>query len=166
MPRKTFLQRLDELVRWTGIPVIAAQEQRRRRLFVAPIVALLLATGGLVYCLAHPAGYFLGYAFLMFGFAISNFMPLLGPVIPGGSTHRLDERERALRRSAYLVGLAAVGVASFAGLWLLVIVASLGALSLEQLVRDLASLAFYLMSLHGAVPTLWASWRTPPLADE
>ena len=166
MPRKTFLQRLDDTVRWTGIPAIAAQQQRRRRLLVPPVVALLLATGGLIYCLAHPSGYWPGYACLMFGFAISNFMPLLGPVIPWGSTHRVDERERALRRSAYLVGLASIGVASFLGLWLLVALASLGGLSVEQLVRDMAALAFYLMTLHGSVPTLWASWRTPPLAEE
>jgi hypothetical protein len=163
---RTFLQRLDGLVRWTGIPAVAAHGQRRRPLRVLPTVALVLATTGLVITLVTRDRLAIGYGLLVLGFAVANFMPIFGPLVPFGAAQRVDEREQALRRSALLVGLAAVGVTAWLGLWLLVALAVVQQLPGEQLVHDMTALAFYLQTLFGAVPTLWASWQLRPLTED
>lgn len=162
---KTRLQKLDDLVRWTGIPALAQGTPRRRRMLVLPTLALVLATIGFGLTLSNADNWF-GYSLLMLGFAIANFMPIFGPLIPFGAVQRADERERTLRRSALLVGLSMVGVGAWLGIWLLVVLALLQRLTVERLIHDMTALAFYLTTLYGAVPTLWASWRLRPLPED
>lgn len=146
---------------------MAAGTQRKRHLRWLPLVALVVASAGLLWCLLNPApdrSYWIGYALIVAGFSIANFMPIWGPL--RGLGERADEFERQQRRDSFLVGLATVAVAAFAGIWLTVGLLAMQVWSPRAAQMELVALAFYMMALFSAVPTLHASWRTRPLRDE
>lgn len=161
-----FLEWLDRSVEWTGIPALAAGEPRRRHLRWFPLIALGCASAGFAWCLLHAWGrsYWIGYALIMIGFCLANLMPIWGPL--RRFNERADEFEQSQRRDSFLVGLAAVAVAGFAGVWLTagLLAANTWPASVAQ--QELMALGFYMMALFSAVPTLHASWRTQPLVDE
>jgi hypothetical protein len=102
----------------------------------------------------------------MLGFAIAILLPIFGPLKPWGSTERVDEFDRALRSRAMLAGFAAVSMAAFAGIWLVIGLALIGDWPRFAILDQLRSLGFYLITLHSAVPTLHASWATRPVDDD
>ncbi|MEH3121845.1 MAG: hypothetical protein PGN16_07665 [Sphingomonas phyllosphaerae] len=156
---------LDRSVLWTGVPAMAAGTQRRRQLRWPPLLALFLASAGLVWCVLYPnRSYWLGYALIMFGFFIANLMPIWGPL--RRFNERADEFERQQRRDSLLAGLAAVATAGFVGVWLTIGMLALHRWSAVVAQQELTALAFYMMALFSAVPTLHASWRTRPFDDE
>jgi hypothetical protein len=59
-----------------------------------------------------------------------------------------------------------VAVAGFAGIWLTVGLLAMQVWSALVTQQELTALAFYMMALFSAVPTLHASWHTRPLNDE
>lgn len=160
-----FLAWLDRSVMWTGVPAMAAGTQRKRHLRWPPLIALVVASAGLLWCFMHPgASNWIGYALIMSGFFIANLMPIWGPL--RRFTERADEFERQQRRDSLLVGLAAVAAAGFGGVWLTVGLLAMQAWPAPVAQQALTALAFYMMALFSAVPTLHASWRTRPLSDE
>lgn len=164
-PRHRFFTWLDRSVMWTGAPAMAAGTQRRRHLRWPPLLALMVASAGLLWCVLHPGrSYWLGYSLIMFGFFIANLMPIWGPL--RRFNERADEYERQQRRNSLLVGLAAVAAAGFAGVWLTVGMLAMHAWPALVAQQQLTALAFYTMALFSAVPTLHASWRTRPFNDE
>jgi hypothetical protein len=161
-----FFRRLDAAAEHTGIPAIARGEARRRQLRWVPIVALAAATAGMIVGLVRLELTSTGYALVMFGFAIAILLPIFGPLKPWGSAERVDEFDRALRARAMLAGFAAVSMAAFAGIWLVIGLALVGDWPRVAILDQLRALGFYLITLHAAVPTLHASWATRPLDDD
>ncbi|MGI4732697.1 MAG: hypothetical protein ACRYFW_13265 [Janthinobacterium lividum] len=160
-----FLVWLDRSVAWTGVPAMASATQRKRHLRWPPLLALGLASAGLIWCFWHPGpGYWIGYALIMLGFLIANLMPIWGPLRRFGE--RADEFERQQRRDSFLVGLTAVTVAAYVGVWITVGMMAMQVWPALVAQQELMALAFYMMALFSAVPTLHASWHTRPLGDE
>jgi MFS family permease len=157
--RKTSLERMDDLVRWTGIPALATYRVPRRKMRVAPVIALLPATAGMVFCLADPKAGWFGFGAVILGLAIAGFLPTLGPVIPWGAQDAVTEADRELRRRAFLAAFASMSVAAILGLWAMIAVAIIAAPKVEMLMREMLTLCLYLITLYSAVPTLYASWR-------
>lgn len=156
---------LDRSVMWTGAPAMAAGTQRKRHLRWPPLLALALASTGLLWCLLQPGRrYWIGYALIMVGFFIANLMPIWGPL--RRFSERADEYERQQRRDSFLVGLAAVTAVGFAGIWVTIGMLAMQVWPAIVAQQELTALAFYMMALFSAVPTLHASWRTRPLGDE
>lgn len=161
MSRKTSLERLDELVCWTGIPALSQRPPRRRSLRWPATLALVLAFGGAITTMAIGAtgkGYWIGYIVLMTGFAIGNFVSIFGPVKPPASlVERVDEWDRSVRSQAYLVTFGVFAVTVFAGLfamlWNITIAPSTSS------ARQVLTLIFLLMAILTTTPTAYASWR-------
>lgn len=167
MIRKTLPQRLDDSVRWTGIPALAQGHPRRRHLRVAPAIALLMAFGAIALSIATADLRWPGYILSALAFAVSVWVPLFGPIKPWGSFERTDERERAIRAEAYLVTFPVVLLVAVVGLMVapaLTVLASWPAPRLELL---LFGFGFTVLTLYNALPSLYASLTTRrPATDE
>jgi hypothetical protein len=163
---KRFFARLDAAAERTGVPAIARGEARRRQLRWVPIVALAAATAGMIVGLIRLELTSAGYALVMLGFAIAILLPIFGPLKPWGTPERVDEFDRVLRARAMLAGFAAVSMAAFLGIWLVVGLALVADWPRLAILDQLRALGFYLITLHFAVPTLHASWATRPLDDD
>lgn len=161
-----FFAKLDAAAEHTGVPAIARGQARRRHLRWVPIIALAMASAGMLTGLIRIDLVNAGYALIMLGFAIAVMLPIFGPLKPWGSPERVDEFDRALRGRAMLAGFAAVSMAAFAGIWLVVGLALIGDWPRFTILDQLRSLGFYLITLHSAVPTLHASWATRPVAED
>lgn len=160
-----FLTWLDRSVMWTGVPAMAARTPRKRHLRWLPLLALVVAGVGLLWCVLRPGrSYWIGYALIMIGFFIANLLPIWGPL--RRFNERADEFERQQRRDSFLVGLAAVAAAGFGGMWLTIGLLAMEVWSAPVTQRELTAFAFYMMALFCAVPTLHASWRTRPFNDD
>jgi hypothetical protein len=160
-----FFARLDAAAERTGVPAVARGQARRRHFRWVPIVALAMASAGMIIGLVSVERVNAGYALIMLGFAIAVMLPIFGPVKPWGSPERVDEH-RALRGRAMFAGFAAVSMAAFAGIWLVFGLAIVGDWPRLAILDQLRSLGFYLITLHSAVPTLHASWAIRPVDDD
>jgi hypothetical protein len=167
MTRKTFAERLDDAANWTGIPTLTTRQPRRRSMRWLPIVPLLLAVAGVGLCAAGLNGFWSGYSIVMAGFLMSIWIPMFGPLKPWGTFNEsVDERERDLRRRAFLITLWAVAML---GVLSLILVPTFGEVlgwTVDRLTRVLLAIGMALATVFTALPTLYASWAMPPLADE
>lgn len=159
-----FISTLDSLANHTGIAALAEGKPRRRLLRWTPAVALLLAVTGIgIEFLAAPRQFSLGQSLLSVGFPIGMFCQLWGPVKPWGTQEAVDEWDRDLRRRAFLVGFASMGLTGLALFWGMAAAVALRDWSSTEIAPRAMGYAFFLMTLYGAVPTLYASWATRPL---
>lgn len=161
MSRKTLLERLDDLVGWTGIPALSQRSPRRRPLRWPATLALVLAFGGAVVATAlgiDSNGYWIGYAALITGFSIGNFTSIFGPLKPPASLfERVDEWDRSVRSQAYLVTFGVFAATVFVGLFAMMWAVAFGPISLS--LRHISILPFLLMTILTTTPTAYASWR-------
>lgn len=167
--RDKFIAWLDAAANLTGIPQFEQRlqgDRHRRHLRWLPIVALALATGGILLAGARPRSYWLGYSLLMLGFAIANFMPVFGPLKPWGGLANVDERDRSVRRDAYLFAFAVISGVAIIGQCALILAAVEANWPIETLLKLMGASALYLMTLFSTVPTLHASWATRPVDEE
>ena len=162
MRRKTRLERLDDLVRWTGIPALSEQPPRRRPLRWPATLALTLALVGYATMAAVEfAGRTsaIGNAALMVGFATGVFMKIFGPLKPYGTViERVDEWDRAARARSYLFTFVAFAVTTLVGLMLILATLALTQ-SIEATGQAIMALFFLLMTIISAMPTAHASWK-------
>jgi len=163
--RKGMLERLDDSVRWTGIPAIAAGHPRRRSLRWPSVAVLVLATAGFLVGFGQPNQWW-GYAILMLGFGLANLMPILGPVKPWGGPERVDEFDRALRARAFLAAFSALAAVAVIGLWAIVGLSLVQGWTADALRSTIMKLAFVLATIYTAGPTCYASWARAPIDDE
>jgi uncharacterized membrane protein len=167
MIHKTILQRLDDAANWTGVPKLAGQvEMRRRSMRWLPIVLLAAAFAGCVVCYAGPDHHAIGQLVATMSFVVSVWLPLFGPLKPWGALDGVDERERDLRRRAFLITLAIIAIVATVALLILPVLALLGQWQPDTLMRRAMTLGFALLTIFNALPTLYASWATRPLPDE
>ncbi|GAA0302300.1 hypothetical protein GCM10009087_10090 [Sphingomonas oligophenolica] len=164
-------ERLDDLANMTGFPQFsrrfAAKTQHGLHLRWSPIVALTLATAGIVVAAAAPhPHYALGISLLSLAQAIATTLSLLGPIKPFGTLVGVDERDRQLRRDGYLAAFAAVSFVAIVALLALTGLALIEPWDRDRLLFMMPVLAFYLLCLLLTIPTLYASWATRPIEDE
>lgn len=90
MPRKTLIEYLDAGARWTGIPAMAEGHPRRRPMRWLSMVALAMAMAGFLATFGHTKSW-IGYAILMLGFGVGNFMPIWAPEPLPGTSENVQE---------------------------------------------------------------------------
>ena len=160
-------ERLDDLARLTGIPQLSDQlatgTQRRRHLRWMPMIALVMATVGVI---AVGSNVQIGMVMLFVGEVIAFWFPLFGPIKPWGTLAGVDERDRQLRRDSYFVALAVMGAVAVLGLFALTGLAFFAAWDRARLLFFIPIFAIYLVCLVMTIPTLYASWATRPIEDE
>ena len=166
MTHKTFVERLDDSVRWTGIPALTTGTQHRRPLRWTSLVILLLATGGIGATLHGASLYWPGQTLTMLCFGVAGFVRLLGPVKSFGTAEQVDERERAEREHAHMLGHWTTMALAIASLWIIVVVSMMASWDVLRLRNELITLTFYLMTMSAILPTLYASWRYRSLPSE
>ncbi len=98
--------------------------------------------------------------------AIASILPLFGPLKQWGAIDGVDERDRQLRRSAYLIALAFMSFLAVVGMFSLIALAFVNDWSREFLMTTMGGLSYFLVIIFETVPTLYASWTTDPLDDE
>ncbi len=166
MSHKPLLERMDDAVRWTGIPALAGKAPRRRPLRWPSTIALLLAIAGFALALFRPDLWLVGYAPLVLSLAIAGFMPILGPLKPWNGLELVDERDRTEQAKAYL---AALGMVAFAAVIAILMIVGLSLVSnwpiwtMRLLLIDLLML---IITIFLAGPTCFASWAEQPLDDD
>ncbi|MEG3092030.1 hypothetical protein [Sphingomonas sp. PB1R3] len=161
MTNDTFLQRLDAIVRWTGVPALTEQPPRRRPMRWPSAVALALALGGYGVSVAQNlsgSGTYLGYGIGMIGFAVGTFVRILGPIKPSGSfVEKIDEWDRAIQARAYLMAFKVFAVTTMVALCLL-----MGGLAFDvpkdAVMQGGIQTMFLLFTIINAVPAAYASW--------
>ena len=159
--RKTIPQRMDDLVRWTGVPRRMTDPSRHRR----PLrwLSTLAAGAALAGFIASAAAGFtgramwIGYSILMAGFTIGTLVQVFGPLKPFGSSERVDEFDKALRDRAYLFTFPVFALTTALGIILLMFL-MVTQWPRPALVICLADLALLLVTLGSALPTAYASW--------
>jgi fatty acid desaturase len=159
--KKTLPQRMDDMVRWTGIPQGLTDPSRRRR----PLrwLSTLAAGAALAGFIASAAAGFsgramwIGYTMLMAGFTIGTLVQVFGPLKPFGSSERVDEFDKALRDRAYLFTFPIFALTTLLGVILLMFMI-ITQWSRPALVMCLTDLALLLVTVGSALPTAYASW--------
>lgn len=155
MTRKTLLERLDDLVGWTGIPALSQQPPRRRPLRWPATIVLVLAFGGATIATVQGVtgnGYWIGYAALMTGFAIGNFTNIFEPLKPPASIiERVDEWDKSARKQAYLVTFGVLAATVFVGLFAMLWTLAFSPAALSA--KSIFILLFLLMTILTTTPT-------------
>ena len=164
---KSLPQRLDDFVNATGLPVLLAFQPRRRPLRGLAIVALLIGTVGFIVALIGMRWFWAGEAALMFGFLLSVWLPILGPIKPwAGAREQVDEYDEKVRARAYLAALPAILITGSLALFGLPALATLQHRNPWETIALCGLGSIYLVLLWNAIPTLHASWQGPPADDE
>lgn len=161
-----FIDTLDRVANRTGIPQFAAGRPRRRHMRWLPMIALFLAIGGTItaFVLGAPQ-YWIAYAVTVFAFLISVWLPIFGPIKPWQPQSIVDEYDRALRSKAYLATLPVITVVAVGALFGLGTIAILRGWNVSDLSIRMMTVAFLLMTIWNAMPTLFASWATRPVDE-
>ncbi|MFE8585702.1 hypothetical protein ACFX59_16570 [Sphingomonas sp. NCPPB 2930] len=166
MTNQRFFERLDAMVRWTGVPALAEGKPRRRPLRGPATLALVLAATGYAMVLASQRYWLAGYIILTFGMSVGNFMRIFGPLKPWGSMERVDEWDEATRYRAVAFTYAIMSITAPLGLILLAACANLAGWDMPRLSMALTATALFLMTLVSAMPTAHASWTVRWDKDE
>jgi hypothetical protein len=154
-------ERLDAMVRWTGVPALTEQPPRRRPMRWPSGIALALAFGGYGVSLAQDlsgSGTYLGYGIGMIGFAVGTFVRILGPIKSSGSlVEMIDEWDRAIQVRAYLMAFKVFAVTTMVALCLL-----MGGLAFDvpkaMIMQGAIQTIFLLFTIINAVPAAYVSW--------
>lgn len=180
-PQQTFLSRLDNTLRWTGIPArVAAQmsddssdERKYRLLRWVPIWPIAFSCIIFVTSLIWPPvlngvspGAIIAILVSFMG-AIMAMVPSIhmdGPL--GKPSYEDDEREEALRKDAFLVCLGLLACLNCLGQPLLMILADIQNWQTGHRIGVVASVFLLNIALFGCVPTLYASWQLQQLPKE
>jgi len=167
MPRfnDRLLDGLDAAAKRTGIPGLVTKP-RRRHLYWLPVVALTLATAGIVLGLVRTDLLTEGYGLIMAGFTLAMVLPIFGPVKIWGGSEVVDEFDRVMRSRAFLAAFASISVVAVLGMLVSGGLALLNGWPVLVLVRQLIALILYLITLYSAVPTLYSSWTTQPIGED
>ena len=161
--RKTLLQRMDRLVRCSGIasPVDRGATPPRRFRWL-PLVLVLISIAVFVgrVLRSDPSPWSVSFLSVLLTFSMT--LSMSGPLYEKGQ----DERQSALRRDSYLAGFIAVAISALFGLLLIIGVLLLRDWSRIAVAIQCASLLMVLMQIFVCVPTLYASWALPPPLKE
>ncbi|VXC79626.1 hypothetical protein [Sphingomonas sp. AX6] len=170
MTRKTIPERLDDSVRWTGIPsaleVFERQDDsQRRHLRWLPLLLLVAYSAGAGMMLFGERPQIVGPLVAWFGFLGSAFMPIFGPVKAWGSL-TLDEYDRDVRRRAFLFAYAACTMFAMAAFIGIAAIVAPGTQEPRRIVHALLLSPGAILTMQATLPTLYTSWRTRPVEGE
>jgi hypothetical protein len=168
--RRTVLQRMDALVWWSGASGLVRRsmaddgdERRHRPMRWLPL--LPVASGiGLVFCAAAFPVPGTVYGIAAPVMMLATAMAVNGPL--GKPSTGDDEREAALRKNAFLFCLGCLALANALGGPALLLAAAWHGWRTERLVGLAFALFMANMTWFVSLPTLYASWKLPGLADD
>jgi hypothetical protein len=176
--QEAFLSKLDNAVRWTGIPARVAEDmsdapsidRKHRPLRWIPIWPIAFSCALFVFSLAWPP--LLGLASpgavitvntaLMA--SIMGMVPSIhmnGPL--GKPSYEDDEREAALRKDSFLFCLALLAGLNCLGQPILFVLSHWQGWKIEHSASVTLSALTLNAALFGSLPTLYASWNLPQL---
>jgi hypothetical protein len=169
--RKNILSRLDDTVRWTGIPARVADEmsaapsldRQHRPLRWIPIWPIAFSCALFALSLTWPAapglvslgGVIVGVQVSLLAVALGFHMS--GPL--GKPSREDDEREASLRKESVLVCLGLLAGLNCLGQPILLILSHRQNWQIEQGTSVAISTLMLNATLLGSLPTLYASWN-------
>jgi hypothetical protein len=171
---ETFLSRLDDSLRWTGIPARVADDmagraldRKHRPLRWIPIWPIAFSCAVFVLSLAWPFAPNLLALLLSVGsivVAMSPGIQMIGPL--GKASLEDDEREAALRKDSFLFCFGMLACLNCLGQPLLVILAILQHWHTAQCLGVATSALMLNFTLFLCLPTLYASWKISQLPKD
>lgn len=169
--RKSALQRMDALVRWSGAAEavsadMAADADTRRRhqpMRWLPLLPMACGAGLIGLAIAHPIAstWYVAAGPMV---AAMTMVSINGPL--GKPSLDDDEREAALRKDAFLFCFAVLAILNMLAGPALMVMAGLNAWAIEQMVGVAFALAIGNVAWFGSLPTLYASWKSPHLSND
>jgi hypothetical protein len=178
---ETLLSRLDNTLRWTGIPARVADEmsdapsvdRKRRPLRWIPLWPIAFSCSLFILCLAWPPALDL----VSPGAVIAVIMGLMAGIIGmvpgihmngplGKPSLEDDEREAALRKDSFLFCLGLLAFLNCLGQPFLMILSHLQNWQTVHSASVAASALMLNATLLGCLPTLYASWNLRQLPKE
>jgi hypothetical protein len=177
--RRSVLSRLDDTVRWTGMPArIAAQisgdpdriHQPRRW---SPILSIAFACSLLLISLVWPRAMDrapLGLIICVMGgiwggiISVASGIYANGPL--GKSSLEDDEREAALRKDSWLFCLALLAFLNGLGQPIFMVLSHWQEWPIARITSVVTSMLILNATLLGCLPTLYASWKLQQLPAE
>jgi hypothetical protein len=166
---------LDNAVRWTGMPArVAAQmsnapsvDHRHQAHRWSPILLIAFACIAFVLSVKWPSGLMISFIGVIAG--IAPFLHANGPL--GKPSLEDDEREAAMRKDSFLFCFGLLTLLNFAGLlgFMIFVLTNLSHMETWDTGNSVlvAASAFLLnLTLFWCLPTLYASWRMPPIPKE
>ena len=175
---RSILSRLDDTLRWTGIPARVADDmsadpsvdRNHRPLRWAPLWLIAFSSVLLILCLILPAKVSPGAVVgIMTGMALSIMAGGVlvytnGPL--GKPACEDDEREAALRKDSFLFGLGLLAGLNCLGQPILLIVSHWQDWQTAQSAIVVFCALILNATLLGTLPTLYASWNSRQLPKE
>lgn len=169
--RKTALEWMDSLVRWTNASDMVKRDmssedsESRRNLPMRwlPLIPMGCGAGLVFAAIALPVP----VMFYGIAGAMSGGMPFIhinGPL--GKSSVDDDEREAALRKDAFLFCFAILAIANILGQPLLMVMAALDHWTIARTMGLAVAVVIGNLAWFTSLPTLYASWKLPRLSDE
>jgi hypothetical protein len=167
----TFLLKLDNSLRWTGIPARVADQmsdgpsddRKYRPLRWVPIWPIVFSCVLLILSLALPsAPYLVGLGGIVG--AVLPGIQAKGPL--GKPLSEVDEREAALNKDSFLFCVVLIACLNCLGQPVLMILSHWQHWQMGQLVSVVAAALLLNITLFGCLPTLYASWKLRQLPNE
>jgi hypothetical protein len=173
--QRSILSRLDDTVRWTGIPARVAEnmpdaprsDRKHRPLRWIPIWPVAFSSALFVLSCTGPQSQdlvalfpSLGLVFVAPALGIQRAGPLGRPSLED------DERESALRKDAFLFCLSLLACLNGLGQPLLMIISYAEHWPMAKAVTVASSSVMLNVTLLACLPTLYASWKVPQLPRE
>jgi hypothetical protein len=179
--RETFLSRLDDAVRWTGIPARVADEmsdapsvdRKHRPLRWIPIWPIAFSGALFILSLTWPPaldrvspGAVIAVTVALWGSIVAMLLVVhtSGPL--GKPSLEDDERETALRKDSFLFCLGLLAGLNCLGQPILMILSHWQNWETSHTVSVTISALILNASLFGSLPTLYASWNLRQLPKE
>lgn len=177
---RSILSRLDDAVRWTGIPARVAEmsdtpsvDRKHRPLRWSPILPIAFSCALFICSLTWPPALHRvsldGVMVIMMIFWCSSvgMVPLIHTSGPLGKPSRKDdEREATLRKDSFLFCLWPLAVLNCLGQPILLILSHWQNWQIEHSASVAISALMLNGSLFGSLPTLYASWNLRQLPKE
>lgn len=172
---ETFLSRLDNTLRWTGIPARVADEmsdapsvnRKHRPLRWIPIWPIAFSCALFILSLTWPSALNLVALVPSLGCVIVALVPMIhmnGPL--GKPSLEDDEREAALRKNSFLFCLGLLAFLNCLGQPFLMILSHLQNWQTAHSASVAISALMLNATLFGCLPTLYASWNLRKLPKE
>jgi hypothetical protein len=167
---ETFLSRLDNSLRWTGIPARVADEmsnapsvdRKHQPLRWIPLWPIAFSCALFLLSFTWPSA-----LLPSLGVVIAAMVPIIsmnGPL--GKPSIEDDEREAALRKDSYLFCLGLLAWLNCLGQPFIMILSQLQNWPIARIGSVAGSVLLLNVTLFGSLPTLYASWKLRRLPSE
>ena len=166
MSEKTFLMRLDDVVRWPGTKIFGKRGISRRPLRWASTIALLFSFIGFIMLFVWPSRQWAVFFLLIIGNGLGSYMPVFGPLKLWGSAELVDERERGVRAQVFLIALSALAFTGVLGAFFIVGWSMMAGWSIWSLRTAVIGLTLLMTTIYTAGSTCISSWIEPEIVGD